>query len=101
MLSTVALNAMRKCIQDNIAFAQYKVGSAYYRAEIRSSYVMDDGRLAITFLIDHTVAGNITVTEVRLYDHNGVLWASKAESILRRALQEGILYRFTFKVEEG
>ena len=62
---------------------------------------MDDGRVAITFIIDHTLNGDITVTEVQLYDHNGSLWASKAESILRRDVQEGILYRFAFTITEN
>ena len=100
MLSNTALTALKNCIKDNIAYAQYKVGSTYYKADIRSAYIMDDGRVAITFIIDHTVSGNITVTEVCLYDHNGSLWASKAESITLKVVQEGILYRFAFTITE-
>ena len=100
MLSNVALTALKNCIKDNIAYAQYKVGGNYYKAGVRSAYIMDDGRVAITFIIDHSVSGNITVTEVRLYDHNGSLWASKAESITRKDTQEGILYRFAFTITE-
>ena len=101
MLTNTALTALKNCIKDNIAFAKYKVGSNYYTAEIRSAYIMADGRVAITFIIDHTVSGNITVTEVQLYDHNGSLWANKAESITRRDVQEGILYRFAFTITES
>jgi len=100
MLTNTALTALKNCIKDNIAFAKYKVGSNYYTADIRSAYIMDDGRVAITFIIDHTLSGDITVTEVQLYDHNGSLWANKAESILRRNVQEGILYRFAFTITE-
>ena len=56
--------------------------------------------MAVTFVIDHTVAGNITVTEVQLYDHSGILWASKGENITRADAQEGILYRFRFTITE-
>lgn len=101
MLTTTALNSMRKFLKDSIGYAQYKVGSTYYRADIQTAELLADGRIAITFIIDHTVVGNITVTEVQLYDHNGVLWASKAESITRKAVQEGILYRFRFTITEG
>lgn len=100
MLTTTALTALKNCIKNNIAYAQYKVNGTYYRADIRSASILDDGRVAITFLIDHTVPGNITVTEVQLYDHNGSLWANKSESISRRAVQEGILYRFAFTITE-
>lgn len=100
MLTNTALTGIKNFLKNSIAYAKYKVGSTYYQVDIRSAYIMNDGRLAITFLIDHTVAGNITVTEVQLYDHNGSLWASKAESISRANVQEGILYRFAFAITE-
>lgn len=101
MLSSAALNSMRNHLKNNIAYAQYKVGSTYYKADIQTAEVLADGRIAITFIIDHSVAGNITVTEVQLFDHNGTLWASKTENITRKDVQEGILYRFRFTIQEG
>ncbi len=101
MLTNTALQSMRMHLKNSIAYAMYKVGDTYYKADIQNASLMEDGRIAITFVIDHTVAGNVTVTEVQLYDHNGALWASKAESITRSAVQEGILYRFRFSVTEG
>lgn len=101
MLSSAALTSMRNHLKNNIAYAQYKVGGTYYKTDIQTAEVLADGRIAITIVIDHTVAGNITVTEVQLYDHNGTLWASKAESITRKDVQEGILYRFRFTIQEG
>lgn len=100
MLTTTALNAIKNCFRTNIGYARYKVGGTYYKADIESAYIMDDGRLAITFEVDHSIPGDIVVTEVQLFDHNGSLWASKAESITRRDAQEGILYRFAFKITE-
>ena len=90
MLTNSALNSLRNHLKNSIAYARYKVGSTYYTAEIQTAKV----------LADHTVAGNITVTEVQLFDHNGTLWASKAESITRKDAQEGILYRFRFTIIE-
>ena len=101
MLSTTALTALKNCIKNNIAYAQYKVNGLYHKADIQSAEILSDGRVAITFLIDHTVSGNITVTEVQLYDHNGSLWANKSESITRSSVQEGILYRFAFTITES
>ena len=100
MLTSSALNSLRNHLKNSIAYARYKVGSTYYQAEIQAAEVLADGRIAVTFIIDHTVAGNITVTEVQLFDHNGTLWASKAESITRKDAQEGILYRFRFTIIE-
>lgn len=101
MLSEFALNSIRTHLKNSIAYAKYRVGSTYYQADIEDAAILDDGRVSITFIIDHTVAGDITVTEVQLYDSSGNLWASKAESILRQAVQEGILYRFSFTITES
>lgn len=100
MLTNTALNSLRNHLKDSIAYARYKVGGSYYKAEIQTAELLADGRIAVTFIIDHTVAGNITVTEVQLCDHNGALWASKAESITRKDAQEGVLYRFRFTITE-
>lgn len=102
MLTTTALDALKTCISSNIAYAKYKVGGSYYQAPIQSAGLLPDGRVAITFLIDHSaIPGTITVTEVQLYDHSGRLWASKGESITCKTVQEGILYRFAFTITES
>lgn len=100
MLTNTALDSLRNHLKNSIAYAAYKVGNTYYKAEIQDAQVLADGRITVTFIIDHTIAGNITVTEVQLFDHNGKLWASKAESITRKDAQEGILYRFRFTIKE-
>ena len=63
-----------------------------YQAAIQSATILNDGRVEVTFIIDHTVAGNITVTGIELYDHNGVRIASKTVSITRADATEGIMY---------
>lgn len=100
-LTAAALNALREFVRDHIAYAQYKVNSTYYRAEIQEKEVLADGRVSITFLIDHTVTGNITVTEVQLYDYSGVMMANKAVSITRASATEGILYRCRFTITQA
>lgn len=101
MLTDKALTTLRDCIKENIAYGQFRVGTTYHRAEIQDKELLADGRLAITFQIDHTLPGDIVVNEVRLFDAANNLWLSKAENVSRKAIQEAILYRFTFKVEEG
>ena len=86
------LSAKRTDIKNDIAYARYKVGSTWYQAKIESATVLNDGRVEVTFVIDHTVSGNITVTGIELYDHNGVRIGSKTVSITRENAVEGILY---------
>ena len=100
MLTTTALTSIKNHMQKMVTSAKYKVGGTYYPAKIQDAKVLSDGRLAIDVLIDHSLSGNITVTEVQLYDVNGSLWAKKAEAISRADVQEGILYRFAFTVTE-
>ena len=100
MLTTTALTSNKNHMKKMVVSAKYKVGSTYYKAPIQDAKVLSDGRLAIDVLIDHSLSGNITVTEVQLYDVNGNLWAKKAESISRADVQEGILYRFAFTITE-
>ena len=101
LLTPAAIEGYKEYTKRTIAYAKYKAGGTYYKANISSVSVLPDGRLAVDFLIDHTVPGDINVTEVQLYDTRHALWLSKPESILRKDLQEGILYRFTFTIQEG
>lgn len=98
------LAGKRAEIKNDIASARYKVGGSWYQAAIQNAVVLPSGVVEVTFLIDHTVSGNITVTGVELYDHNGQRIGSKTVSITRADATEGILYvcRFSlFQVKEN
>lgn len=82
----------RTRIKDDVAYARYKVGSTWHQAKIENATVLPDGRVEVTFEIDHTVSGNITVTAIELYDHNGTRIGSRTVSITRADATEGILY---------
>ncbi len=101
LLTPEAISGYKDYTKRTIAYAQYKAGGNYYKSKISNVFVMPDGRLAVDFLIDHTVPGDITVTEVQLYNTSNKLWLSKPENIRRKDVQEGILYRFTFIIQEG
>lgn len=101
MLTNTALTSLRNHMIKSIAYARYKVGDSYHRAAIETAEIQADGRIAVTFVIDHSVAGDITVTQVQLCDYKGNVWAQKAENITRRDVQEGVLYRFRFMIDEA
>lgn len=100
MLSEIALNDFRKLIKSKVASARYKVGSTYHAAKIEELDILPSGDVVATIIIDHTVTGNITVTQVQLLNHNGEVWAQVNTSITRADVQEGIFYTFTFTVKE-
>lgn len=101
LLSPEAIEGYKEYTKKTIAYARYRAGGTYYKTKISSVSVLPDGRLAVDFIIDHTTPGDITITEVQLYNTSGQLWLSKPESISRKNTQEGILYRFTFTIKEG
>lgn len=101
LLTQTAIQGYKDYTGKTIAYAQYKANGKYYKSKISNVSVLSDGRLAVDFIIDHTVPGDITITEVQLYNNNNKLWLSKPENILRKDVQEGILYRFTFIIQEG
>ena len=100
MLTADALTGFKEHVKKVVAYARYKVGSTYYRTDVTNIYIDSVGKVAVEFVIDHTVPGDITVTEVQLWNTSGKLWLSKTENISRKDSQEGIFYRFTIDITE-
>lgn len=101
MLTEAAIAGYKEYTRADIAYARYKIGNTYYRAEIQSKEYLADGRLAVKILIDHPAPGNLTISEIQLFDTNNNLWLSKPENIMREDVTAGILYRFTFDFHEN
>ena len=97
-LDSAYLDEKRAQIKTDMAYARYKVGSTWYQARIEDVKILTDGRVEATFIIDHTVAGNITVTGIELYDRNGIRIGGRTVSITRADATEGILYVCRFKL---
>mgnify|MGYP006922417023 CR=1 FL=1 len=57
--------------------------------------------VAVKIMIDHPAPGNLTISEIQLYDTNNNLWLKKPENIMREDVTAGILYRFTFDFHEN
>ena len=85
-------------MMNEIRYAEYKVGNTWHRTDIQTKQILSDGRVEVVFVIDHTIAGSITVTGVRLYDANGDLVGSKTTSITRADATEGISYTCRFRL---
>lgn len=100
LLTQAALEGYKEYTKRTIDHGRYKVGASYYETPVEVD-ILPDGRIVADVLVDHTIPGDITVTEFQLYDTRGQLFCRKAENILRRDSQEGILYRFAFTITEG
>lgn len=98
MIDTAGFADLRSYIKRRIAYAQYRVGSTYYKTELSHVGIMTDGtvraRIAITGL------GQVTVNRVELYNSDAQLWAHEDVNISINVGQTGILYWFDFTVTE-
>lgn len=100
MLTATAMEGFKSFIERNIAYARYKIGGTYYKVAIHRKERLTDGKVAVYFSIIPQASNDVTISEVQLFDTNNNLWASKAENIVVKSVQEGILYRFAFDFKE-
>ena len=100
MLTPQAIEDFKGLLDNNIAYAKVTVNEEVKKIPIHRRERLKDGRVAVYFPIDAQGKTDVTISEVQLYDTNNDLWAAKAENILIRGVQEGVLYRFTFDFKE-
>lgn len=101
MLTAAAITGFKNYVMKTVSYARYKVGGTYYKTDISKVYVNSEGKVAIEFYVDHTVPGNITISEVQIFNTAGDLWLTVSENITRKAVQEAIFYRFTLDIKEA
>ena len=90
------LNGLRRHIADMTAYAEYKIGGSWTRAEINSKDVLETGAVNISFYVRRS--GDDTATEFRLKDANGNVLADREETIAFITGIDALLYRFKFSV---
>ena len=100
MLTPQAIEDFKGFLDNNIAYAKVTVNGEAKKVPIHRRERLKDGRVAVYFPIDAQGKTDVTISEVQLFDTNNDLWAAKAENILVRGVQEGVLYRFTFDFKE-
>ncbi len=100
MLTSNALTGFKNYVKRTVAYAKYKIGSSYYRAELTNVEVDSAGKIRIEFVMDPQIAGSVTITAVQLYDAENNLWLETAANVTRKSTQEGVFYRFTINIYE-
>lgn len=99
LLTKAAIQGYRNYTSRRIAYAKYKVGSAYHKSLIDSVEMTPDGTVEISFKIE-LASGSGEVTEVQLYDTDNQLWFSKAERLKMDSVAEGFLYVVQLNITE-
>ena len=98
MLTAAAITDLREFIKRQILYAEYRIGSTYYRADISETEITAEGIVRIKIPI--TQPTPVTITQVRLISVYSQVWASKDISVTTNALQTHYLQWFDFNITE-
>lgn len=88
---------LRNYIKARIAYAQYRIGSAWYRAEISDVVALADGTIRVKISI---FASGGTINRVAVYNENGEQWIYRDCTIVTSEEQTGVLFWFDFTVSD-
>lgn len=99
LLTSAAIQGYRDYTMRRIAYAQYKIGSAYHKTKIESVEVTAAGTVEIAFKIE-LESGSGTVTQIQLYDTDNQLWLSKTENLKMDSVAEGFFYVVQLEITE-
>ena len=100
MLEPQAFTDLQTFLDDIISYAMVTVSGKTSKYPIYRREHMKDGRTAAYIQITPESSTDVTIQKVQLYNKNNQPWATKGEGILLQGVQEGVLYRFTFKFLE-
>lgn len=98
MLTPAAFTDLREFIKRQVTYAEYRVGSTYYRAEISETEITPSGVVRVKIPITHATPA--TITQVRLYSRHNQVWASKDINVSTNSLQTHYLQWFDFNITE-
>lgn len=98
MLTQTAFTDLREFIKRQIIYAEYRVGSAYYRADISEIEITAAGVVRVKIPITHPTPA--TITQVRLFSKGNQVWASKDINVTTNSLQTHYLQWFDFNITE-
>lgn len=100
MLEPQAFTDLQTFLDDIISYAMVTVSGKTSKYPIYRREHMKDGRTAVYIQITPESSTDVTIQKVQLYNKNNQPWATNGEGILLQGVQEGVLYRFTFKFLE-
>lgn len=98
MIQPAAFSDLRSYIKRRIAYAQYRVGDDWFRADIADITIMANGTVRIK--IDKAASG-VVINRVAIYNTIGEQWAYQDCNIVVGDDQTGFLFWFDFTLTEG
>ena len=101
MLDETGFVALRNYIKRRVAYAQYRVGSTWYKTTLSDVTINSEGRVRVQLNVN-AEESSIRVNRVELYNTEAQLWAHQDCDLPLKQGQTGIFFwfDFTFREEE-
>lgn len=100
-ITNALLDGLRGHIVSMVSYGMYRTGGAWYRAEINSAEVRENGAVHVTFYIERKSSQASTATEFQLRNAAGAVLAERAETITFIDGMDRVLVRFKFGISVG
>ena len=100
MLTSEAITGLRQYLMDRIASARFTVNGREETVAIASKSIVSDGRISIAVILNTVESAEELITDISLYDADGIMLAWKEEHITQEPSMGGIYYRFFFLIDE-
>ena len=95
------LSALREHVLDISISGRYKIGDAWYDAEITDRFIAENLMVRVAFDVVPQDSQRTPATEFRLLDGSGQLLASEEKTVSFAQGTEGVSFWFVFNVKVG
>lgn len=89
---------LKEYLKSRISYARYFSNFTWHRMEIHDIKVLEDGGVATYLLFDGDTPDEIT--RIEIYNVDGTLFSSGETRIDKSAFPDGILYRYTIRIQQ-
>lgn len=100
MLTEQAMEDFKAFIDRSIAYATVTISGKTKEYKLHRREYLKDGRIAVYIQVTPQSDETVTVEKVQIFNYSGKLWVDKTEKIELNQAQQGVLYRFTFSINE-
>lgn len=95
------LDGLRSHIVSMISHGMYRIGNTWYRAEINSAEVRENGAVHVTFYIERKSSQAAAATAFQLRNAADAVLAERVETITFVEGMDRVLIRFKFGISVG
>ncbi len=97
-MDELEISLLKEYLKNRIAYARYFSDFAWHRTEIHDVKTLEDGGLAVYLMFGSDTPDKIE--RIEFYNVDGGLFSSGDVQINKSDFQDGILYRYTIRIQQ-